>query len=256
MIQVEDLCKEYPFRKGVFRAVDKVSFSINKGEVLGLVGESGSGKSTLAKMLLSILCPTSGKILFQGRDITKKKERSHYRKIQMIFQDPTSSLNPRMRIEQIIQEPTKIHGLPSRVDELLEQVGLPLSAKTKYPHEFSGGQKQRVGIARALALNPDFLICDEPISSLDLSIQAQIMNLLIRLKQELELSLLFISHDLSAVRYISDRIAVMRQGKILELEDASTLYNHPKHPYTKLLLSSVIDILPPQKKEVSLSRSL
>ncbi len=245
MMQVEELTKHFK----ILTAVNDVSFSIEKGEVLGLVGESGSGKSTLAKMLLGLIPPSSGKIFFKDEEITQKRNRSLSRKIQMIFQDPSSSLNPRMSIEQIIAEPTRIHGLPSRVDELLFLVGLLPKDKKRYPHEFSGGQKQRIGIARALALNPELLVCDEPTSSLDLSIQAQIINLLMRLREELKLSLVFISHDLAAVRYVSDRIAVMKQGKIVELESADTLYKAPKHPYTKLLLSSVLEIKPPQLRD-------
>lgn len=213
MIEVKNLTKIYKIGKKKFlRAVYDVSLQIAKGEILGLVGESGCGKSTLGRMILGLVPPTSGEIWFEGR----KKETLLPRRMQMVFQDPYSSLNPRMSIGAILAEPTHIHGLPSRVDELLEMVGLPSSAKTRYPHEFSGGQRQRIGIARALALNPDFLICDEPISALDVSIQAQIVNLLLRLQKELGLTLLFISHDLAMVRYVSTRIAVMHQGRIIE----------------------------------------
>ena len=241
MIRLESISKEYLVQGRWLEAVQNISFHIEKGEVLGLVGESGSGKSTIAKILLGVTPPSFGKIYFNGIEVPEKRTKSFYRKIQMIFQDPTSSLNPRMNVEEIVLEPTRIHGLPGRVNELLDLVGLNPDDKMKYPHELSGGQKQRIGIARALALNPEFLICDEPISSLDLSIQAQIMNLLVRLKTELGITLLFISHDLAAVRYISDRIAVMKEGRVLEIEDSDTLYKSPNHPYTKLLISSAID---------------
>lgn len=240
MIELRHLSKRFQLGNKVLSAVNDVSLKIETGEVLGLVGESGSGKSTLGKMLLRLIPSSSGQILFEGEDIThKKNDKTLYRKIQMIFQDPYSSLNPSLSVENIIKEPTRIHSLPDRVDELLDLVGLPTSAKTQYPHEFSGGQRQRIGIARALALNPKFLVCDEPISSLDISIQAQIVNLLIKLKNELQLTLLFIAHDLSMVRYVSDRVAVMKEGVILEINEAESLYANPQHPYTKLLLSSI-----------------
>lgn len=235
MIEVKHLSKIYKVGKTkLLKAVDDVSFHIDRGEILGLVGESGSGKSTLGRMLLGLIEPTSGEIYFEGQ----RKIGLMPRKMQMIFQDPYSSLNPRMTIGTIIAEPTKIHGLPSRVDELLNLVGLPREAKSRYPHEFSGGQRQRVGIARALALNPEFLICDEPISALDVSIQAQIVNLLLRLKNELGLTILFIAHDLAMVRYISTRVAVMHHGKIVELKETDGLFTHPQHPYTQVLLES------------------
>lgn len=217
----------------------EVSFSIEQGEILGLVGESGSGKSTLGKMLMRLIEPSSGQIFLDGLEITQSRSKKLCRRMQMIFQDPSASLNPRMTVADIIEEPFKIHGLPSTVDHLLELVGLPKDAKRRYPHEFSGGQKQRIGIARALALKPDFLICDEPISALDVSIQAQIINLLLDLQKELGLTYLFISHDLSMVRYISDRIAVMRAGEIVEIGDADLIYTNPRHPYTQKLLSSI-----------------
>lgn len=237
MIEVKNLSKIFSLSKAKeFKAVDSVSFNIKKGEVLGLVGQSGSGKSTLAKMILGLTPPTSGKIYFENFEKTTLLPR----KIQMIFQDPYSSLNPRMSVEKILSEPTKIHRLPSRVDELLDLVGLPLSSKKRYPHEFSGGQRQRIGIARALALNPEFLICDEPISALDVSIQAQIINLLQSLQKDLGLTLLFIAHDLAMVRYLSDRIAVMHQGKIVEWEETNQLFLSPKAPYTQELLKSLL----------------
>lgn len=247
MLEVKALSKNFRLA-----AVKNVSFTLQKGEILGLVGESGSGKSTLGKMLLRLIPSSSGKIFLDGEEITQKKEKRLARRMQMIFQDPYSSLNPRMNVDNILGEPTKIHALPNRVDELLDLVGLPLTAKKKYPHEFSGGQRQRIGIARALALNPDFIVCDEPISSLDISIQAQIVNLLLELKKELKLTFLFIAHDISMVRFISNRIAVMKQGEIVEINDAETLYAEPQHPYTKLLLSSIPEI--PQRRSLNLTR--
>jgi oligopeptide transport system ATP-binding protein len=235
MIEVRNLSKVYKIdkKKNVI-AVDGVNLTIEKGETVGLVGESGSGKSTLGRMILGLIPPTSGEVWFEG----VKKTKLLPRRMQMIFQDPYSSLNPRMSVNSIIAEPTKIHGLPNRVEELLELVGLPVSAKTRYPHEFSGGQRQRIGIARALALNPDFLICDEPISALDVSIQAQIVNLLQRLQKELGLTILFIAHDLAMVRYLSSRVAVMHQGKIVEFRETDELFTRADHPYTRMLLSS------------------
>lgn len=231
MIEVKKLTKIY--KKQI--AVDSVSLRIEKGETLGLVGESGSGKSTLGKLILGLIEPTSGEIFFEG----VKKTQLMPRRMQMIFQDPYSSLNPRMSIGSILAEPTKIHGLPDRVDELLRMVSLPRESKKRYPHEFSGGQRQRIGIARALALNPDVLICDEPISALDVSIQAQIVNLLQELQQNLGLTILFIAHDLAMVRHISNRIAVMHRGQIVEQGLTDDLFDRPKHPYTKILLSSI-----------------
>jgi len=251
MIHVHNLSKDFALGKKVIHAVENVSLSIQKGEILGLVGESGSGKSTLGKMLLRLIPPTSGQIFFQGEEITYKKEKRLCKKIQMIFQDPFASLNPRMTVEKILKEPTLIHNKKSRVDELLDLVGLPKNAKNRYPHEFSGGQRQRIGIARALALQPEFIVCDEPISALDVSMQAQIVHLLMQLQKELKLTLLFISHDLSVVRYISNRIAVMHQGKIIEIEDAEAIYTKPQHPYTKLLLSSTLLNLPSLQPETT-----
>jgi ABC-type oligopeptide transport system ATPase subunit len=234
MLEVKNLTKIYKIGKSKnVIAVDRVNLTIKKGETVGLVGESGSGKSTLGKIILGLIPPTSGEVWFEA----EKKTKLLPRRMQMIFQDPYSSLNPRMSVAAIISEPTQIHGLPNRVDELLDLVGLPNGAKTRYPHEFSGGQRQRIGIARSLALNPDFLICDEPISALDVSIQAQIVNLLQRLQRELGLTLLFIAHDLAMVRYLSTRIAVMHQGKIVELGETDELFTAPTHPYTQSLLA-------------------
>ena len=251
MIELRNLSKEYQLGKRTIAAVKNVSLSIQKGEILGLVGESGSGKSTLGKMLLRLVVPSSGQILFDGEEITHKREKRLCRRMQMIFQDPFASLNPRMTVGHLIGEPTRIHQLPNRVEKLLDLVGLPQSAKGRYPHEFSGGQRQRIGIARALALNPDFIVCDEPISALDVSIQAQIVNLLLRLQKELGLTYLFIAHDLAMVRYISTRVAVMRQGEIVEMAPTETLYAAPQHPYTQLLLSSIPSNLRLQKKSNS-----
>ncbi|PIS02833.1 MAG: peptide ABC transporter ATP-binding protein [Chlamydiae bacterium CG10_big_fil_rev_8_21_14_0_10_42_34] len=223
MIEVKNLTKIYKMGKTQFKALDDVCFQIERGTTFGLMGESGSGKSTLGRLLLGLIQPTSGEISFEG----KKLNGSLPRKMQMIFQDPYSSLNPRMSVNAILSEPTIIHRLPSRVDELLALVGLPLDAKKRYPHEFSGGQRQRIAIARALALNPEFLICDEPISSLDVSIQAQIVNLLIKIQKELGLTMLFIGHDLAMVRYVSDKIAVMEKGKIVKIKNADEISSYP-----------------------------
>ncbi len=239
MIEVKNLTKIYRLdSKRTFKAVDGVHFCIERGETLGLVGESGSGKSTLGKMILGLILPTFGDIFFEER----RKIGLLPKRMQMIFQDPYSSLNPRMNVNAILSEPTQIHGLPTQVDELLDLISLPKEAKWRYPHEFSGGQRQRIGIARALALNPDVLICDEPVSALDVSIQAQILNLLQTLQKELGLTLLFISHDLRVVRYLSNRIAVMKGGRIVEIAPTDTLFEHPQHPYTRTLLSSLPEI--------------
>ncbi|MCX7851558.1 MAG: dipeptide ABC transporter ATP-binding protein [Caldilineales bacterium] len=230
------------------KAVDGVSFTIKRGETLGLVGESGCGKSTTGRAILQLYRPTAGSVKFDGKELTTMKGeelRRQRRRMQMIFQDPYASLNPRMTVGSIIAEPLEIHKISSgkekqeRVQELLRLVGLNPYFAQRYPHEFSGGQRQRIGIARALAVNPDFIVCDEPISALDVSIQAQIVNLLQDLQQELKLTYLFIAHDLSMVRHISDRVAVMYLGKIVELTDYKTLYDEPKHPYTQALLSAV-----------------
>jgi oligopeptide/dipeptide ABC transporter ATP-binding protein len=231
------------------KAVDGVSFDIQEGETLGLVGESGCGKSTLGRTLLRLLDPTSGTIRFDGTDITHTKQqalRPVRRKMQMIFQDPYASLNPRMTVGATLREPIDIFSLAKssqqrteRVAQLLEKVGLPPDAQNRYPHEFSGGQRQRIGIARALAVQPKFIVCDEPISALDVSIQAQIVNLLQDLQKAEHLTYLFISHDLKIVQHICNRVAVMYLGKVVELADSATLYTRPKHPYTQALLSAV-----------------
>jgi oligopeptide transport system ATP-binding protein len=256
LVDVRNLVMHFPLTKGIIfqrkvgavRAVDGVSFTIRRGETLGLVGESGCGKSTTGRAILQLYRPTSGEVYFEGIDLTKLKGeqlRRMRRKMQMIFQDPYASLNPRMTVGSIIGEPLEIHGLAKgkekqeRVQELLRVVGLNPYFANRYPHEFSGGQRQRIGIARALAVNPLFIVCDEPISALDVSIQAQIINLLEELQDEFGLTYLFIAHDLSVVRHISDRVAVMYLGKIVELADRTELYTNPLHPYTKALLSAV-----------------
>lgn len=231
MIEVKHLTKAYSLGKQKLFAVHDVHLKLTKGETLGLVGESGSGKSTLGKMILGLIKPTSGEIFFEG----KKKTELMPERMQMIFQDPYSSLNPRMTIGSILAEPSQIHKKVPRVEELLELVSLPQDAKNRYPHEFSGGQRQRIGIARTLALNPDVLICDEPISALDVSIQAQIVNLLMQLQKEFNLTILFIAHDLAMVRHISNRIAVMHKGKIVEEAETNDLFERPQHPYTQVL---------------------
>jgi oligopeptide/dipeptide ABC transporter ATP-binding protein len=236
MIEARALTKLYKIGKESFAAVKNVSFSLSKGEIFGLVGESGCGKSTLGRMLLGLIPPTSGQVLFEGKPVVKSLPE----RMQMIFQDPFASLNPRMTIRDIIGEPLFIHRRkhPS-VEELLELVGLPKSAVGRFPHEFSGGQRQRVGIARALALRPDFIVCDEPISALDVSIQAQIVNLLLSLQKEFGLAYLFIAHDLAMVRHISNRVAVMLHGQFVETGPTDVVYKNPSHPYTQLLLSSI-----------------
>jgi len=234
--------------KQVVKAVDDISFEIFEGETFGLVGESGSGKSTTGRSILRLNDATDGQILFDGKEIpTKTKDLKDFRKqAQMIFQDPYASLNGRMKVRDIIAEGMDIHGIvktraerDAKVNELLKMVGLNPEHANRYPHEFSGGQRQRIGIARALAVNPRFIVCDEPISALDVSIQAQIVNLLKQLQKEQQLTYLFIAHDLSMVKYISDRIAVMYQGKIVELGTADAVYHQPFHPYTKSLLSAI-----------------
>lgn len=253
ILKVEGLKKYFPIKKGFgvssewIKAVDDVSFEIKKNSVFAIVGESGCGKSTLAKLILRLIPHTAGKIIFKNEDIYLLKGealKSFYRSVQIIFQDPFSSLNPRMRILNILSEPFKIHELCSkseikeRVQSLLGKVGLSSDTLFKYPHEFSGGQRQRICIARALTVSPELIIADEPLSALDVSIQAQILNLLQNIKKESGISILFISHDLNVVHYISDVIAVMYLGKIVEMANTDDLFNSPMHPYTKLLLSS------------------
>jgi oligopeptide/dipeptide ABC transporter ATP-binding protein len=256
LLEVRDLVKHYAVgtgllgrRGGVVRAVDGVSFTLRRGETLGLVGESGCGKTTTGRCVLQLERPTSGSVRFEGQELTTlppEALRSVRRRIQVIFQDPYSSLNPRMTVGQIVAEPMAVHRLvpdparrAARLRELLAQVGLLPQHARRYPHELSGGQRQRVGIARALALQPSLLICDEPVSALDVSIQAQIINLLEDLQHQLGLTYLFVAHDLSVVRHISDRVAVMYLGRIVELADRKALYESPAHPYTKALLSAV-----------------
>jgi oligopeptide/dipeptide ABC transporter ATP-binding protein len=236
MIEAKRLAKIYQIGNDRFHAVNNVSFSLTKGDILGLVGESGCGKSTLGRMLLGLIRPTSGEIFFEG----KKIQTCLPARMQMIFQDPLSSLNPRMTVEDSILEPLKIHKRSKpTIDELLDLVGLPKNAKGRFPHEFSGGQRQRIGIARALALHPDFIVCDEPISALDVSIQAQIVNLLSSLHKQFQLTYLFIAHDLAMIRHLSTRVAVMYRGEFVETGPTDPLYRNPSHPYTQLLLASI-----------------
>ena len=256
LLDVRDLKMHFPLTQGIIfqrkvgavQAVDGVSFSVKRGETLGLVGESGCGKSTTGRAILQLYKPTAGNVVFNGSDLTtldSSQMRKMRRHLQMIFQDPYASLNPRMTVGNIVSEPMQIHKLVAknertqRVQELLQTVGLNPYFANRYPHEFSGGQRQRIGIARALAANPDFIVCDEPVSALDVSIQAQIVNLLEDLQDQFGLTYLFIAHDLSVVRHISNRVAVMYLGKIVELADRNDLYDNPLHPYTKALLSAV-----------------
>ncbi|MGH3132353.1 MAG: ABC transporter ATP-binding protein [Gaiellaceae bacterium] len=256
LLEVDALKVYFPITSGIIldrhvgdiKAVDDVSLTILQGETLGLVGESGCGKTTLGRAILRLYEPTAGRVLFDGTDITHLKERALRplrRRMQMVFQDPFASLNPRHSVGRIVGEPLRTHGISGRSDnaarvrELLSLVGLPPDALGRYPHEFSGGQRQRIGVARALALNPEFLVCDEPVSALDVSIQAQIINLMEELQAELGLTYLFIAHDLAVVRHISTRIAVMYLGKIVEVAPADDLYDNPLHPYTITLLSSI-----------------
>jgi len=255
LLEVKNLRKYFPIRGGIFsrvvanvKAVEDVSFNVQRGEVVGLVGESGSGKTTVGRSILRLIEPSAGEVLFDGVDVTKlsKAQMREYRKrMQIIFQDPFASLNPRMSVGDIIGEAMTIHNLArgkereQRVAQLLERVGLSPSHMRRYPHEFSGGQRQRIGIARALAVDPQFIVADEPVSALDVSIQAQVVNLLQDLKDELGLTLLFIAHDLGVVEYISDHVIVMYLGRIMEIAPAKELYANPIHPYTEALLSAV-----------------
>jgi oligopeptide/dipeptide ABC transporter ATP-binding protein len=269
LLEVRDL-KKYFYREKLFssdkepiRAVDGVSFSIRKGETLGLVGESGCGKTTVGKSILRLIEPTSGQVFFHGQDIVRlnresmRKTRPH---LQFIFQDPYESLNPRMKVGEIVGEGLEVHHIAtgreklSRVAELLEKVGLHPQDALRYPHEFSGGQRQRIGIARAISLNPELIVADEPVSALDVSIQAQILNLLMDLRDQLGLTYLFISHDLRIVKHISDRITVMYMGKIVEVALGEDLFRRPLHPYTRLLLNAIPKLDPAQRREETPAR--
>jgi oligopeptide/dipeptide ABC transporter ATP-binding protein len=269
LVSVRDLVKHFPITRGIIfqrpigavHAVDGVSFDIREGETLGLVGETGSGKSTTARLITRLLDPTSGTIEYRGRDIagmSKNELKPLRREMQMIFQDPYSSLNPRKTVGSIIADPFRVHGLDDgkpggwlkeQVQELMEKVGLNPEHYNRFPHEFSGGQRQRIGVARALALRPKLIIADEPVSALDVSIQAQILNLLRDLQHEFGLTIVLIAHDLSVVRHMCDRVAVMYLGKIVELADSSDLYTHPRHPYTGALLSAVPVARPGARRE-------
>jgi oligopeptide/dipeptide ABC transporter ATP-binding protein len=264
LLQVQDL-KKYFYKERLFssdkkpiRAVDGISFVLRKGETLGLVGESGCGKTTAGKSILRLIEPTSGQVFFRGRDILRLRQHVMRRlrpHMQFIFQDPYESLNPRMKVGEVVSEGLEIHRVAygkektKRVSELLEQVGLHPQDAFRYPHEFSGGQRQRIGIARAVSLHPDLIVADEPVSALDVSIQAQILNLLMDLRDRLRLTYLFISHDLRIVKHISDRIAVMYMGKIVEVAQGEDLFRRPFHPYTQLLLRAIPELDPAQKKE-------
>ena len=249
LLKAEGLVKNFHVPGGVVSSVAGVELEIYRGETLALVGESGCGKSTLGRLLLHLIEPTAGKVIFDGADLgamSARELRAIRQRMQIIFQDPFSSLNPRMQVGKIIEEPMKIHGLypdkkerEAKVRELMEHIGIRPEYYNRYPHQFSGGQRQRVGIARALALHPELVVCDEPVSALDVSIQAQILNLLRDLQQDFHLTYLFISHDLSVVRYIADRVCVMFLGRICEIGEAEQIYSHPRHPYTKFLMESV-----------------
>ncbi|MGD7654492.1 MAG: ABC transporter ATP-binding protein [Verrucomicrobiales bacterium] len=265
LLSVSDLCVHFPVRSGVMlrqtgavRAVDGVSFDIKPGETLGLVGESGCGKSTLGKAVVRLLKPTAGRVHYGSTEVSHLRQsqlRPLRRDYQMIFQDPAESLDPRMSVRSIIEEPLVIHGIGTRaeraktVNQLLDRVGLPANAANRYPFEFSGGQRQRIGIARALALKPKLIVCDEPVSALDVSIQSQILNLLVELQEEFGLSYLFIAHDLSVVKHISDRVAVMYLGKFVEVAPAEVIYRDPRHAYTKALISAIPSPDPKVKRE-------
>ncbi len=269
ILQINNLVKYFPINGGIFgkeiakvHAVDNISFSLQKGKTLGLVGESGCGKSTLGRTILRLIEPTAGTILFNGKDITnisQKELRNLRKEFQIVFQDPFASLNPRMSIREILSEPFEIHGLykdktqrEAKIISLLNEVGLSPEAIDRYPHEFSGGQRQRIGIARALSLNPKIIICDEPVSALDVSIQSQILNLMMDLRDKYKLSFIFIAHDLSVIEHISDDVAVMYLGKIVEYTSSENLYKKPIHPYTKALISSIPrhDIVEKRQRQV------
>ena len=266
ILEIKGLKKYFPINTGLFnkitghvRAVDGVDFKVMPGETLGIVGESGCGKSTTGRTILRLMDPTAGEVLFNGKDLAKlsKEEMRQMRKdIQMVFQDPYASLNPRKTIKQILLEPLEVHGIGSsrgermkRVGEIIEVVGLRKEHLNRHPHDFSGGQRQRIGIARALILKPKVIIADEPVSALDVSIQSQVLNLLKNLKKEFNLTLIFISHDLSVVKHLCDRIAVMYLGRVVEVTDKKQLFNNPSHPYTKALLSAVPVANPKAKRE-------
>lgn len=263
LLEIKDLYKFFPIKAGLgktieAKAVDGVNLDVARGEAVGLVGESGCGKSTLGRLALRLLEPTSGSVSFEGNNLgglDKQELRALRKKMQIIFQDPFASLNPRMRIEEIVTEPLVIHGLaekhelPVRAAALLEKVGLSADVMRRYPHEFSGGQRQRIGIARALASGPSFIVADEPVSALDVSVQAQIINLLEDLREELKLSFLFIAHDLNLVRHFSDRVAVMYLGRIVEMAPAEGIYRNPSHPYTEALLADIPVADPTIKKK-------
>jgi oligopeptide transport system ATP-binding protein len=255
LVEIKDLKKYFPVKKGLFtpnhsyvKAVDGISFTINKGETLGLVGESGCGKTTCGRTIIKLYEPTGGQIIYDGHDLSKltpKQMLTYRKKIQMIFQDPYASLNSRMTVGDIVGESIDIHGVykgkerMARIQSLLTTVGLNSEHSSRYPHEFSGGQRQRIGIARSLAVQPEFIICDEPISALDVSIQAQVINMLEELQEKMGLTYLFIAHDLSMVKHISNRIGVMYLGKMVEIGNSDEVYGHPMHPYTQALLSAI-----------------
>jgi oligopeptide transport system ATP-binding protein len=260
LVRADGLAKHYPIQSGalrrttgVVRAVDGVSFTIAQGETLALVGESGCGKSTTGRLLMRLVEPTSGTVRFDDTEMSeldRKQLRAVRRRMQLVFQDPGSAFNPRMKVAALISEPMRLAGVPAaecraRVEEILPLVGLTAEHAGRYPHEFSGGQRQRIGIARALALRPDFIVCDEPVSALDVSVQAQVINLLTALQRQFGLTYLFISHDLRVVRHVADRVAVMYLGRIVEIADKRTLYRTPQHPYTRALLSAVPSHRPP-----------
>lgn len=260
LLYVKDIKKYYPVKGGIIprtvdyvKAVDGVSFSVMPGEILGLVGESGSGKSTVGRMLVGLEQPTKGQVFYKGRDLATLSQKEMQRtrtNLQMVFQDPYSSLNPRKHIYEILAQPMLYHGITTKetvekeIRELLSMVGLPAGVLGRYPHEFSGGQRQRIAVAKALSLKPEFIVCDEPVSALDVSVQAQILNLLKELQKELNLTLLFIGHGLGAVNYVSDRIAVMYQGKLVETGEAKEVFQNPKHTYTRTLLDAALPVRP------------